>query len=136
MKKTKKLKGMTLVEVLVALAVFTIISSLLASACAGICTIMRKTDRLNKKISNEAPNAEVKNGNAVTLADGTDDETSMILSINGKSYKVIGKQNNTNDSDGYYEDAGDFNYFEVADPNEDKDGNSLPVTRPVVEEGP
>lgn len=44
MKKIKRsYNGMTLVEVLVALAVFTIISALLASACAGICTIMRKT---------------------------------------------------------------------------------------------
>ena len=50
MKKIKRsYNGMTLVEVLVALAVFTIISALLASACAGICTIMRKTNRLNKK---------------------------------------------------------------------------------------
>ena len=72
MKKIKRsYNGMTLVEVLVALAVFTIISALLASACAGICTIMRKTNRLNKKISNETPDAELKNGIPITMADGT-----------------------------------------------------------------
>lgn len=69
MKKIKRsYNGMTLVEVLVALAVFTIISALLASACAGICTIMRKTNRLNKKISNETPDAELKNGIPITMA--------------------------------------------------------------------
>ena len=127
MKKIKRsYNGMTLVEVLVALAVFTIISALLASACAGICTIMRKTNRLNKKISNETPDAELKNGIPI----------SMILSIGGKKYKVIGKQYLTNDSSSYYEDGGDFKYFDIADPNTDKDGNPLPVTRPIVEEVP
>ena len=137
MKKIKRsYTGMTLVEVLVALAVFTIISALLASACAGICTIMRKTNRLNKKISNETPDAELKNGIPITMADGTNEETSMILSIGGKKYKVIGKQYLTNDSSSYYEDGGDFKYFDIADPNTDKDGNPLPVTRPIVEEVP
>lgn len=134
--KSKKLRGMTLVEVLVALAVFTIISALLASACAGICTIVRKTDRLNKKISEETPDAELRVGNPVTLADGTNEETTMVLNIDGKKYAVIGKKHVTNDSNEYYEEGGDFNYFEVADPNEDKDGNSLSDSRPVVVEVP
>lgn len=132
----KRLNGMTLVEVLVALAVFSVISALLASACIGICSIMRKTDRLNKKISNEAPDAELKNGVPVTMGDGTNDETSMILSVGGKTYKVIGKQYLTSDNSNYYEDGGDFKYFDTADPNTDKDGNPLPVTRPIVEEAP
>ena len=72
MKKIKRsYNGMTLVEVLVALAVFTIISALLASACAGICTIMRKTNRLNKKISNETPDAELKNDETIIIPSAT-----------------------------------------------------------------
>ena len=50
--------------------------------------------------------------------------------------RVIGKQYLTNDSSSYYEDGGDFKYFDIADPNTDKDGNPLPVTRPIVEEVP
>lgn len=106
-----KLKGMTLVEVLVALAVFTIISALLASACAGIITIVRKTDRLNKKISNEAPDAEMKKGSVVTDVDGSNKEFSMVIEVNGARYEVVGNQYKTVDSENNYEEGGDFKYF-------------------------
>lgn len=59
-KNKKKLKGMTLVEVLIGLAVFTIMSSLLAGSVLMVCNIVRRTDKLNTRISNEAPNAEIK----------------------------------------------------------------------------
>lgn len=108
----KKLKGMTLVEVLVALAVFTIISALLASAVAGVCNIVRKTDRLNKKISDEAPQAEQRNGELVTQPDGSAD--SMEIVINGKSYTVPVKDYVVTDSSGI-DDGGDFKYFEVSE---------------------
>ncbi|MGN0620593.1 MAG: type II secretion system protein J [Porcipelethomonas sp.] len=114
-KRTKKAKGMTLVEVIVALAVFTIISALLASAGAGICIIMRKTDRLNKKISNEAPNAEVRDNTACpvpTESDGSESEAAMILSIDGKNYQVSGKEHIAADDENNYEEGGNFRYFE------------------------
>lgn len=107
----KKLKGMTLVEVLVALAVFTIISALLASAVAGVCNIVRKTDRLNKKISDEAPQAEQRNGGAlVTKPDGSAD--SMEIVINGNTYTVPVEKYVVTDEKGI-DDGGDFKYFEV-----------------------
>lgn len=109
----KKLKGMTLVEVLVALAVFTIISALLASACAGICNIVRKTDRLNKKISNEAPEAEQRNGGAlVTQPDGSTD--SIEIKIGDKTYTVPVEKYVVTDESGI-DDGGDFKYFEVSE---------------------
>lgn len=109
----KKLKGMTLVEVLVALAVFTIISALLASACAGVCNIVRKTDRLNKKISEEAPKAEQrKDGTLVTQPGGS--AYSMEIVINGNTYTVPVEKYVVTDSFGI-DDGGDFKYFEVQD---------------------
>ena len=107
----KKLKGMTLVEVLVALAVFTVISALLASACAGICTIVRKTDKLNKKIANEAPKAEIRDGVATTDTDGSEAEMSITIKMNGKEYAANGKKYVVVDSDSNYEEGGNFKYF-------------------------
>lgn len=101
----KKLKGMTLVEVLVALAVFSVISALLASACAGVCNIVRKTDRLNKKISDEAPKAEQRQG--TTLPPDT-----IEIAIGGSIYTVPVEKYVVDDSTGI-DDGGDFKYFEA-----------------------
>lgn len=109
----KKFKGMTLVEVLVALAVFTIISALLASAVAGVCNIVRKTDRLNKKISDEAPKAEQRNGGSlVTQPGGSTD--SMEIVINGNAYTVPVEKYVVTDVSGI-DEGGDFKYFEVSE---------------------
>ena len=111
----KKLKGMTLVEVLVALAVFTIISALLASAVAGVCNIVRKTDRLNKKISDEAPQAEQRNGALVTQPDGSADSMEIVIKVeNGNTYTVPVEKYVVTDSSGI-DDGGDFKYFEVSE---------------------
>ena len=114
-KKKRKLSGMTLVEVLVALAVFAIISALLASACAGVTSTIRKTNRLNKKISVEAPDAELKNGTPVTLPDGTIEETTLTLVVGDAEYTVDGEMHLTSDSENGYEEGGDFKYFKVGD---------------------
>lgn len=116
MKKiSKKLRAMTLVEVIVALAVFGIISALLASACANVCSIRLKTDKLSKKISVETPDAELKKvEHPVTDADG-DSKTTMTLTIGGKSFEVSGGKFVTSDPDNNYEDGGDFKYFEPAE---------------------
>lgn len=104
-KSKKKLKGMTLVEVLVALAVFAIISSVLASSIAGVCSIIRRTDRLNKKINNEAPAAEVQNIGTST------ENLDITLKVEGTTYPVKARVYKTEDSDSNYEMGGDFKYF-------------------------
>ena len=107
----KKFKAMTLVEVIVALAVFAIISALLASACANVCSIRQKADRLNKKVAVEAPAAELKDDEyPVTDASGNS-ETTMTLKIGDKSFEVPGKKYVASDPDNNYEDGGDFKYF-------------------------
>lgn len=116
--KSKKLRGMTLVEVLVALAVFSIISALLASSVAGVCNIIRKTDRLNKKIVNEAPNAELRQGVPITdVPSGTEPPDlkrfPVEIEIGGNTYNVDINQYRTHDSSSYYEEGGDFKYFSV-----------------------
>ncbi len=114
-KRVKKAKGLTLIEVIVALAIFTIISALLVSASAGICYIMRKTDRLNKKITNEAPAAEVRDKTVCivpTEADGSESQAIMELDVDGKKFQVEGKDYVASDSENNYEEGGNFRFFE------------------------
>jgi prepilin-type N-terminal cleavage/methylation domain-containing protein len=114
-KRKKKAGGMTLVEIVVAMAIFAIISALLVSASAGICYIVRKTDRLNKKITNEAPAAEVRNNTSCQIptdSAGNDIESDMILSVGGKNYSVSGNEYVATDDEGNYEEGGNFRYFE------------------------
>ncbi len=112
-KKHNNLKGMTLVEVLVALAVFTIISALLASACANVTSIIKKTDRLNKKNSIEAPEAEKGLGSIVTNSDGTNKEETLIIKIDGTEYNVDVNKHITDDAGSSYEEGGNYKYFSV-----------------------
>ncbi|MCM1227083.1 MAG: prepilin-type N-terminal cleavage/methylation domain-containing protein [Clostridium sp.] len=115
MKKLKKnLKGMTLVEVLVALAVFTIISAMLASSVAVVCNINRKTDRLNKKIVQEAPAAELRSGGekVATPTDAT--EPNITIKIGTVEEKVIVDIYEATEPSGQeHEEGGDFKYFEA-----------------------
>lgn len=114
-KHRKKAGGMTLVEIIVALAVFTIISALLASACASICYMMRKTERLNKHITNEAPAAEIRDKSGCTVptdAGGADSESSMVFTVDGKDYKILGKEYISVDGENNYEEGGNFRFFE------------------------
>lgn len=57
-KRNTKLKGMTLVEVIVALAVFTIMASLLVTACMSVSKSIVRTNRLVREINIQAPLAE------------------------------------------------------------------------------
>lgn len=106
-KNKKKLKGMTLVEVLVALAIFAIISSVLASTIAFVCNVFNRTDRLNKKINNEAPAAELQQVAAPT------ESISLTLTVEGTTYPINVDVYRTEDSDGNYEEGGDFKYFKT-----------------------
>lgn len=106
-KRKKKLIGMTLVEVIVALAVFSIISAMLASACMGVVDIVRKTDRMNKKISNEAPKAELQNGGNEQSGDD-----SLTIKVEDSTYTIPVKKYVVTDISGI-DDGGDFKYFEV-----------------------
>lgn len=106
-KKKKKLYGMTLVEVIVAIAIFAIISALLASAAANVCSISRDTIKLNRRISNETPDAELKKA-------AEKSQSEMILTVDKKKYTVKGEKCVTSDDpENNYDDGGDFKYFEV-----------------------
>lgn len=61
MKNRKKLKGMTLVEVIIAMAVFAMLGVVLLGAGKVIDNTTKASSRLNKKMSAQAPYAAAKN---------------------------------------------------------------------------
>lgn len=86
-KKNSKLKGMTLVEVIVALAVFTIMSSLLVTACIGVSTSITHTNRFVREVNVQSPVAENGITDAVKV-DAVSDGTNTIV-IKNKSGSAI-----------------------------------------------
>lgn len=62
MVKAKRLKGLTLVEIIIALAVLTILSALMVQICVAVNNLYRRTYAMNKEISYQAPIAENLNG--------------------------------------------------------------------------
>jgi prepilin-type N-terminal cleavage/methylation domain-containing protein len=60
MKKRKSFKGMTLVEVMIAMAILAIAGSVMCTAVSMVCKVKITTNALNKRVSYEAPIAGSK----------------------------------------------------------------------------
>jgi prepilin-type N-terminal cleavage/methylation domain-containing protein len=100
MKFKKKLKGMTLVECVIAMAVLAIASSVMCTAISFVCKVQVSTNALNKKVNYESLIADNRittditdsNGNitkAVVNSNGVD--TTISLKIGGVLYTATGK---------------------------------------------
>lgn len=79
MKKKRKLKGMTLMEVIIAMVVMAICGSLLVEACVCVVTNTRTARRVTGKVDEEAPVVENRPA-AVTAYEERD---TISLSLNG-----------------------------------------------------
>ncbi|MBQ8181300.1 MAG: type II secretion system protein [Ruminococcus sp.] len=114
MKKKKKLKGMTLVEIIVAIAVFAAVSLILVMLGTAVDAQQRSARRVNKKVAVQGPIAEAQNDtNALLLNDEFDivvakkDSPESKVTVKGKLYST---QEFTIDDDGN----------KVADPDADE----------------
>ncbi len=68
-KMKKKVKGMTLIEVIVALAIFVVMTLMMVQVGAVTKSLMMQTNHLNRKTAAEAPIASVQDVDALnTLA--------------------------------------------------------------------
>lgn len=68
----KKLKGMTLIECIIALLVFTLMGAMMAVICSTVTSLMLNTNHLNNKTNAEAPAAAVQDVAALNgLVDGS-----------------------------------------------------------------
>lgn len=114
MKKKKKLKGMTLIEIIVAIAVFAMISLILVMLGSAVSSQRRSAIHVNRKVAVQGPIAEAQNdGNALLV----DDEYEITVArkgapasevtIKGKLYST---QDYTIDEDGN----------QIPDPNAEK----------------
>ena len=104
---------MTLVEVIVALAVFTIMASLLVTACMSVSKSIVRTNRLVREINIQAPTAEnrIITGNVDPMRDTivikSKSGVTLVVSIVIDNYHV--KNSGEHGSDTV---SGRFKFFE------------------------
>ncbi len=114
MKKKKKLKGMTLVEIVVSIAVFAAISLILVMIGSAVNAQERSANKVNRKVAVQGPLAEAQNDSNAFLLDeeykievAKKDSPETAVTVTGKLYST---QKFTIDEDGN----------QVADPNAEK----------------
>ncbi len=97
MKKKKKLKGMTLIEIIVSIAVFAMISLILVMLGSSVNAQRRSAKKVNDKVAFQGPIAEAQNDeNSLLMNDeyeivvkkkGSDSTSSV---VKGKLYSAQG----------------------------------------------
>lgn len=80
--KRKTLKGMTLAEVIIAIAVFAMLGTVLVTTGSVVDKTTRASQRLNKKVNVQAPYAASKN--ADYIGPKYDDEGNVVLDEHGE----------------------------------------------------
>ena len=95
MKKKKKLKGMTLVEIVVSIAVFAAISLILVMVGSAVNAQQRSANRVNRKVAVQGPLAEAQNDSQALLLDdeyeiyvAKKDSPSSGVTVKGKLYST------------------------------------------------
>ena len=83
LKKKKSVKGMTLIEVIVAIAVLGIMAMFAARMATVSCNIMKSTTHLNNKTEIEAPYAAARPDDSTAL------EGDVAISISSGSFATI-----------------------------------------------
>lgn len=73
--KKKNVKGMTLIEVIIALLIFTLLASIMVRVGSVTKSLMMNTNHMNNKVAVEAPVAAVQNTDDLTDAAANIQET-------------------------------------------------------------
>ncbi len=97
MKKKKKLKGMTLIEIIVSIAVFAMISLILVMLGTSVNAQRRSARKVNEKVAFQGPIAEAQNDENSLLMDdeyeitvGKVGSASTVTVVKGKLYSAQG----------------------------------------------
>ncbi len=114
MKKKKKLRGMTLVEIIVSIAVFAMISLILVMLGSSVNAQRRSTKRVNDKVAVQGPVAEAQNDENSLLMD---DDYEIIVNKKGDASTSAVVKGKLYSAQGYIIDE-DGN--KVADPDAEK----------------
>lgn len=94
--KKRKAKGMTLAEIIVSLAVVSVMTLLLVTIGNSINTYLRSANNVNRKVSKQAPVAEVSYTYA---ARNIDNDVTIILDYEGNTVNIKGDAFSVEDSD-------------------------------------
>ncbi len=102
--KKRVFKGMTLMEIIIAIAIVAVMSTVLVVAASAINSYLRSARQVNRRVADQAPVAEVGYDNpaAPTIAGGVQielDYGSHKMHLNGKVYKVYTDEEMTAHSD-------------------------------------
>lgn len=101
-KKSRKKRGMTLVEVIISIAVMAVLALLLTTIGVTIDNYRKDTKARNQQIAVESPIAEVQDRNRGIASSGkgnlVNDDFNIRVSAGGNSVDVKGKLYSTNDS--------------------------------------
>ncbi len=112
-KLKKKLRGMTLVEIIVALAVFAMLGTILVLAALSIDKHSRSARHLNDKVAVQGPIAEAQNTDgSVLIDDDFEIKVNSNITVKGKLYDTAD-----------YEQATDGTFVKATDDSETADLN-------------
>lgn len=100
----RKLKGMTLMEIIIAIAIVAVMSTVLIVAASAINSYLRSARNVNGRVADQAPIAEVgyQNPSSPTIAGGIQIEleyNSNKMHVNGNVYKVYSDEEMADHSD-------------------------------------
>lgn len=122
-KKSKKLKGMTLVEIVVSVALLVIIATMLVIGAVSAVSNMRTANKVSEKTAVQAPYAANRMDDSAKT-EATD--STLNLSINGGSSVPLNIRKSSVNVDSESDDkVGDFRYFKYVSKN---------TTAPATEE--
>ena len=114
MKKKKKLKGMTLIEIIVSIAVFAMISLILVMLGSSVNAQRRSAKKVNDKVAFQGPIAEAQNDENSLLMN---DEYEIVVKKKGSDSTSSVVKGKLYSAQGYIiEEDGN----KVADPNAEK----------------
>jgi prepilin-type N-terminal cleavage/methylation domain-containing protein len=87
--KKKTVKGMTLVEIIISLAVFVVAALLMVQVSETTVKLSRKANHMNRKVAVEAPIAEARpSDNTLVQANG---DIRVSVKVGGKTVQIKGK---------------------------------------------
>lgn len=116
MKKFKKnMKGMTLIEIIVALAIFSIASSVMVVMCVAVTKMTADNESINRKISYGAPVADNQNI-GINRAETAVPATEIInIKYGAQDIAISGDRYYAKDADGNILHDKDFQFFVVSE---------------------
>ncbi|MBQ8926746.1 MAG: prepilin-type N-terminal cleavage/methylation domain-containing protein [Oscillospiraceae bacterium] len=135
-KKRRSLKGMTLVEIVIALFIFSLMALMMARLAEVVVSLNRNANQVNRKTAAQAPIAEMQNTNG-NVSDLENDNLRISVTVAGKTVSVTSKSYTTAKTmtgDPAAAAAGDLEFVQIDLNKFSGDGIYVPPTEVETEE--